>query len=148
MYTDSVTDAVLKGMGEQFYAMKVNIADACISVVLVYFLVPIYGVYGYIATIYIAEIINASLSVFKMIKVTALRPPMLKFLVCPLLCVLGSASACNILRNTLIDTSNSLGLVVNILFFIALYTVFMILLSGFSREDADWIKSVFIKEKN
>ena len=147
MYTDSVTDAVLKGMGEQFYAMKVNIADACISVVLVYFLVPIYGVYGYIATIYIAEIINAALSIFRMIKVTGLRPPMLKFLVCPILCVIGSASVSNILKNIFCGSQNALGLVINISVFALLYAVFMTLLGGFSREDANWIKALFTKEK-
>lgn len=147
MYTDSVTDAVLKGMGEQFYAMKVNIADACISVILVYFLVPIYGVYGYIATIYIAEIINASLSIFKMIKVTGLRPPMIKFLACPMLCVAGSASICNMLRNTFLNVNKPLGLVINILCYIVLYAAFMILLNGFSKEDTNWIKNVFSKEK-
>ena len=147
MYTDSVTDAVLKGMGEQLYAMKVNIADACISVVLVCFLVPIYGVYGYIATIYIAEIINASLSIFRMIKVTNLKPPLLKFLVCPMLCVIGSASTTNILNKIFISAQSIWGLVVNISCYALLYVVFMLLLGGFSREDASWIKSLFSKEK-
>lgn len=148
MYTDSVTDAVLKGMGEQFYAMKVNIADACISVILVYFLVPIYGVYGYIATIYIAEIINASLSIFRMIKVTGLRPPMLKFFVCPILCVAGSVSVCNILKNTLLNVNKPLGLIISIICYIVLYVVFMLLLNGFSKEDTNWIKNIFSKEKS
>ena len=148
MYTDSVTDAVLKGMGEQFYAMKVNIADACISVILVYFLVPIYGVYGYIATIYIAEIINASLSIFRMIKATALRPPMLKFLVCPLLCVIGAASISNILCKTIFAPVSPLGLIISISCYALVYVGFMIFLGGFSQEDTKWIKSLFSKEKN
>lgn len=69
MYTDTVTDSILKGMGEQLYSMKVNIADAIISVTLVWLLVPRYGIMGYIFTIYIAETINTALSLFKAVKV-------------------------------------------------------------------------------
>lgn len=146
MYLDSVTDAILKGMGEQLYAMKVNIADALISVTLVYFLVPIYGIYGYIATIYIAETINAAFSIARMIKKTALRPPLLKFLVCPLLCTAGAASVCNILGKTVISTSTALGLIICIIVFVIIYTSALKCMGGISKEDTKWIKSIFSKK--
>ena len=145
MYTDSVTDAILKGMGEQLYSMKVNIADACISVVLVYFLVPIYGIYGYIVTIYIAEIINASLSIARMIKISGLRPPILKFILCPFLCVAGAASVCNILGNIVFDMDASLGLILNAICYIFIYLFFMSCVGGISKEDTDWVKNIFVK---
>ena len=145
MYTDSVTDAILKGMGEQLYAMKVNIADACISVVLVYFLVPIYGIYGYVVTIYIAEIINASLSIARMIKVSGLRPPILKFIFCPLACVVGSASICNILGNIVFNMNSALGLILNILCYILIYILLMTGIGSISKEDTRWLKNIFVK---
>lgn len=146
MYTDSVTDAILKGMGEQFYAMKVNIADAFISVFLVYFLVPIYGIYGYIATIYIAEIINASLSILRMIKVTGLRPPIIKFLLCPLVCTAGATSVCNILGNTIIDLDSITGLISGMILYIAIYLIALFCIGGLSRDDVTWLKNVFSKK--
>lgn len=146
MYTDSVTDAILKGMGEQFYAMKVNIADAFISVFLVYFLVPIYGIYGYIATIYIAEIINASLSIFRMIKVTGLRPPIIKFLLCPLACAAGASSICNILGKTLIEPNSIGGLILGIILYVSIYMLAMFCIGGVSKDDTIWIKSIFSKK--
>jgi stage V sporulation protein B len=146
MYTDSVTDAILKGMGEQFYAMKVNIADAFISVFLVYFLVPIYGIYGYIVTIYIAEIINAALSIFRMIKVTGLRPPIIKFLLCPLACTAGAASICNILGKTVASPNSVAGLVFGIILYVLIYMLAMFCIGGFSKDDVFWIKSIFSKK--
>lgn len=146
MYTDSITDAVLKGMGEQFYAMKVNIADAFISVILVYFLVPIYGIYGYIATIYIAEIINASLSIFRMIKVTGLRPPITKFLICPLACTAGAASVCNILGNTILDLTNTAGLITGIIIYLTIYSIALLCIGGLSKDDTVWLRTVFSKK--
>ena len=68
MYLDTVTDSLLKGMGEQIYTMKVNIADAAVSVILVRLLVPRFGIYGYIAVLYVAEILNFALSAARLMK--------------------------------------------------------------------------------
>jgi len=62
MYLDHAIDALLKGLGEQLYCMKVNILDAAMSVALVWLLCGRYGIHGYIVTIYLCEILNASLS--------------------------------------------------------------------------------------
>jgi stage V sporulation protein B len=142
MYTDSVTDAILKGMGEQFYAMKVNIADALISVTLVYFLVPIYGIYGYIITIYAAEIINTALSIRKMIKVTSLRPPVVKFIIGPLLSAVGSFAVLGLLRPFF--NFKEAGLIVGILTYIAVYIFFLACLGVVSKEDFIWLRKIFL----
>ena len=63
MYLDTVIDCVLKGLGEQVYSMKVNILDAAVSALLVWLLVPGFGITGYAATIYIAELLNFALSI-------------------------------------------------------------------------------------
>jgi stage V sporulation protein B len=68
MYLDTVTDSLLKGMGEQIYTMNVNIADAAVSVILVRLLVPKFGIFGYIAVLYIAEIFNFALSAARLLK--------------------------------------------------------------------------------
>lgn len=146
MYIDSMTDAILKGMGEQLYSMKVNIADACLSVILVYFLVPIYGIYGYIATIFIAEIINASFSISRMIKKSSLRPPMLKFLICPFLCTAGAASVCNIIRSTAISSDSIAGLIICIIIYITVYLLCLFSLGGISKDDTLWLKTIFSKK--
>ena len=143
MYTDSITDAILKGMGEQLYAMKVNIADAIISVLLVYFLVPIYGIYGYVATLYIAEIVNVSLSLSKMVKVTGHTPPLLKFLICPIISAMGACSSVNILRQLVISDRSPLGLTACIISFVFIYIIFILLLGGIRKEDLSWFKKFF-----
>lgn len=66
MYLDGVTDSILKGMGEELYAMKVNILDAAASVALVLLLLPRYGVLGYILTVWICELLNFALSVSRL----------------------------------------------------------------------------------
>lgn len=62
MYLDHVTDAMLKGIGEQVYAMWVNISDACLSVLLVWLLIPRMGIGGYALVIVLMEGYNFLLS--------------------------------------------------------------------------------------
>ncbi len=85
MYLDHAVDAILKGLGEQLYSMKVNILDAAMSVVLVYLLCGRFGVWGYVATIYISELINASLSAARLWRRAGFHPRLWSWLICPLL---------------------------------------------------------------
>ncbi|MBE6715020.1 MAG: hypothetical protein E7575_07065 [Ruminococcaceae bacterium] len=92
MYLDTAVDSVLKGLGQQFYCMKVNIIDASLSLLLVLILVPRFGTYGYIACVYIAEIVNAALSIWKMLSCTGIKIPPI-WILKPLLSVMVSATA-------------------------------------------------------
>ena len=62
MYLDHVTDAMLKGVGEQVYSMWVNISDSLLSVFLIWFLLPKMGIAGYAWVIIIMEAYNFILS--------------------------------------------------------------------------------------
>jgi stage V sporulation protein B len=66
MYMDSVTDALLKGMGRQVYSMGVNIADAASAILLVLLLLPRFGGEGYLWVIWATEILNFALSFSKL----------------------------------------------------------------------------------
>ena len=67
MYLDIVIDSILKGLDAQVDVMVVNIFDCLISIAFIYFLVPILGFSGYIISIFISEIINFSLSGYKLL---------------------------------------------------------------------------------
>ena len=62
IYVDNVADSILKGINVQVRVMVINIIDLLFTVTIIYFLVPIMGINGYIASIYISEIFNFSLS--------------------------------------------------------------------------------------
>lgn len=66
MYMDTVTDGMLKGLDKQFSSMVYNIIDSFICVILVYVLLPVYSVKGYIFILYLSEIINFTLSFSKL----------------------------------------------------------------------------------
>ena len=66
MYLDHVTDAMLKGVGEQVYSMWVNISDSFISIILVWTLIPKLGILGYAIAIIGMEAYNFTLSALRL----------------------------------------------------------------------------------
>ncbi len=58
MYMDMTSDGLLKGLGMQKQIMAINVSDSVISVIMIYFLVPKMGIYGYIFMIYFTELFN------------------------------------------------------------------------------------------
>ncbi len=95
MYLDHAVDAILKGLGEQLYCMKVNIVDSALCTLLVYLLCPRIGIYGYILTVYIAESINMALSLARLIRVSGFSVGFTDRLLKPLVSAVGT---CAILR--------------------------------------------------
>ena len=84
MLVDHVTDAVLRGIGEQVYSMWVNIADSILSILLVLLLLPPLGARGYTTVILLAEIFNLSLSLGRLVRVTGVRIDLAHALLPPL----------------------------------------------------------------
>lgn len=96
MFFDSACDAILKGLDEQVFGLKVNIADAAMRVLLILVCVPVWGIKGYICILYISELLNLSLSYWKLKKITALRFPLAKAVMIPLFAIWCSLGAVNL----------------------------------------------------
>ncbi len=73
MYLDMLTDGCLRGLGEMMFCMYVNIADAGLSALMVWLLLPRRGLAAYIATICFTEIFNFVLSILRLRRVSGLR---------------------------------------------------------------------------
>ena len=66
MYTDIAVDGCLKGLGQQVWSMGVNIVEAALSLLLMLFLLPRYGLSAYLALLYFSEAFNLSLSALRL----------------------------------------------------------------------------------
>ena len=51
MYTDMLCDGCLKGLGQQMWSMGINVLDALLGVLLVWRVLPVYALGGYICII-------------------------------------------------------------------------------------------------
>ncbi len=137
MYLDTAVDSMLKGMGEQVYTMWVNIADALISVILVALLLPKMGINGYIVTVYFTEILNATLSITRLLVKSKVKTHTLLWVGRPLLCIVVATRLTHLLAAQI-----SLGNIwCKMSVSTVLYVGFLILLGGIKpRVIADRIK--------
>ncbi len=101
MYLDTACDAILKGLGEQVYIMKVNTADAVISLILVVLLTPVMGIYGYVVTVWVCEIMNLAASIRRMVKLVGQKQSTLRYFLLPSAECAVVILLVNILRNIL-----------------------------------------------
>lgn len=69
MYLDIVIDGILKGLDAQVDVMIINVIDCLISITFIYFFVPVLGFSGYIISIFISEIIDFTLSGYRLLKI-------------------------------------------------------------------------------
>lgn len=86
-YLDSVVDAILKGLNQQLCYFAYNLIDSIMRIVLIFILVPKMGVAGIIVIIFISEILNSTLSILKLLKITELKIELLKWIIKPVFCI-------------------------------------------------------------
>lgn len=147
MYLDTAVDALLKGLGEQVYSMWVNIIDSSLSVLLVIILLPPLGIDGYILTVYFTEVLNATLSITRLISVSKVRPSVIKNIFLPLLSVIASAYITYYLSRLplIFDLPTQLRLAVHIALTSAIYLIFLLALGVLRKEK---LKTAFRMIKN
>ena len=100
MYLDGAVDSMLKGLNEQLYTMRVNITDSLLSVILIVILLPLFGIKGYVAVIFITELINTSFSILKLLNLTKIKTPIFKWIIIPVLLISLSTVVTRLLFNT------------------------------------------------
>lgn len=69
MYLDTIVDSILKGLDAQVSVMLCNIIDLLVSIFLIYFMVPILGLPGYLLVICVSEILNFTISTGKLVSI-------------------------------------------------------------------------------
>ena len=83
IYLDKIIDAMLRGLDKQVGVMFCNIFDLFLTIVLIYTLVPMYGIYGYIAILGISELFNFTVSLIQLYKVSKFKFDYMSYIVIP-----------------------------------------------------------------
>ena len=135
LYCDSVTDAMIKGLGEQKASVRYNIITNIMDISLLYILLPKYGVFGYFLSFLVTHVINYILSIRRLLKITGIRIP----LSVPIMtgaAALGAIFAAGFLAHPLLRVTGFLTILICLMF------LFGIL----SKEDIAWIKGLIQKK--
>lgn len=149
MYLDTTVDHMLKGLGEQFYSMVVNIADSFLSVILVWLLLPRVGIQGYVITIYVTELINASFSVVRLLKKSGFAPNLIKWIAKPLFCIVGATCLCHMMFElSKPQNYSALSLTAHILITVGVYAILLISTNTFDKDDIKWAINIIGKDRS
>ncbi len=147
MYMDMSVDGMLKGLDQQMSYMKYNIIDAASCVALVYFLVPVMGVKGYIFVIYASELINFILSFRRLTVVSEVTVEIFKDIVVPLLSAVSSGIIAEFLLLIFnLEFSNKTQSFFCIILSTAIYFFFLTAFNSIDKEEIEWLKKLVFKK--
>ena len=135
LYCDAITDAMVKGLGQQKASVRYNILTSTLDVILLYLWLPKYGIAGYFASFLVTHLINFVLSIRRLMKITGQTLPLLTPALCFASVVSGIALAV-----PLPHPAAKVGVFLAVL--LSLLTIFRIV----SKEDAMWLKSLVCKK--
>ncbi len=143
MYADTIVDGMLKGLDLQVNVLWYNIVDSVIRIILIYFLIPRCGFWGFMAVMYVSNITNPVLSISKLLRVTKQKLDISTFVVKPIvaICASGVVVYClSVVGGTFCMTP--LGLTVGIALMCFVYFVLLLAFESLTQEDILWLYSL------
>jgi stage V sporulation protein B len=145
MYLDFVVDGMLIGLNQQVSSLKYNILDSVLRVGLLYVLIPKLGVGGLILVMFICKVINMTLSIGRLLKVTDMKMKLMDWILKPIFSVCLAGFAASLLYRWLIPEGASRGLVLalEMLPVTVVYFLILVVLRCIKGEDIRWFRSIF-----
>jgi len=135
LYCDAITDAMIKGLGQQTASVRYNIFTNILDILFLYLLLPEYGMKGYFFSFLVTHMINFLLSIQRLIRITEVRIPVH----IPLLSI--TAAGCGIWI-----TSYLYAPLLRAFAYPLILVCLLTLLQVLSREDALWVKGLIHKK--
>ena len=131
LYCDAITDAMTKGLGQQKICVRNNIITSAMDVVLLFILLPRYGVQGYFASFLITHLLNFALSILLLWKHVG---NVIRFRTA-LGCAFSAAGA-------VIAASFVKSGLLSCICFLLLFSALLTLLGTIKRQDLIWFKGL------
>ena len=134
LYCDAITDAMIKGLGQQRVSVRYNILTSAMDVFLLFLLLPKYSMMGYFFSFFVTHLLNFLLSLRRLIRITELNVP---FYIPALTCAatLFAAFGASFVQRIPLQIAAFLALMGSQL------TLFRVL----SKEDIIWVKGLIRK---
>lgn len=134
LYTDTVTDAMIKGLGEQRASVCYNILTNTMDVAFLYILLPKYGITGYFISFLVTHVVNFVLSLRRLLKITKEVLP----LHVPLLTAAAAVFSVWAAHYMTAPLPRALA-------YLLILLCVLVLLKIVSREDLRWLKGLVCK---
>lgn len=135
LYCDAITDAMIKGLGQQAASVRYNIFTSFLDVVFLYLLLPKFGMQGYFFSFLVTHLLNFYLSIGRLFKIVG---PVVPFYIPALTVGAGVAGValCYKISSVWLQIPGFL-----ILFFSSLF-----LFGVVKKEDISWVTGLVVKK--
>jgi stage V sporulation protein B len=128
LYCDAITDAMIKGLGQQTASVRYNILTSTMDVVFLFLLLPKYGVEGYFFSFFVTHAVNFILSVRRLFKITGKLMP----LHTPILVAASTVTAILLAGFVVMPALRAIA-------YILIFGSLLYMLRVISREDGAWL---------
>jgi len=131
LYCDAITDAMIKGLGQQKKSVQYNIVTSTLDIIFLYLLLPVSGMKGYYLSFFVTHAINFALSLRRLLRITGERIPVRIPVLSIAACLIGIRIVSHV------PVAGPQALLYPIVLVCMLY-----LLGIVGREDIRWIKGL------
>lgn len=130
MYLDSISSALLKGLGQQMHTLWFAVVDSAVRILLIWWLLPHFGLTGFLFVMIVSNLLTGTLSTGRLLTVSGGEIQWGRWILRPILAAVLSSGLCRLLPE------EGLGYVlVASGMFILVYGLCLILLRCVSKED-------------
>ncbi|MEG0457191.1 MAG: polysaccharide biosynthesis C-terminal domain-containing protein, partial [Oscillospiraceae bacterium] len=149
LYFDMIIVAILNGLSEQITCLKVNLIEALIRIVIIFFIIPIIGINGFLFAIGLSSIFSAILYLRKLISITNVKFDFVNYILKPILSASVVLLSTRFLYKTLTITTiyPSIGLIIGIVISCVIYLILIILLGCIDKKDFIFLLYTIKKKK-
>ncbi|MEG1103447.1 MAG: oligosaccharide flippase family protein [Oscillospiraceae bacterium] len=137
MYIESMVDSILKGMDEQLSTFKYSMFDCISRIILIYILVPRFGMAGFLFVMIYSNLLTGILNIRRLFCVTKIRFNWLAWVIKPILSIVLSVAATHFVLMPLLMLFLPLWgyAVAGAISLLCLFFVLLWLMGGFSIKD-------------
>ncbi|MEG2923499.1 MAG: oligosaccharide flippase family protein [Oscillospiraceae bacterium] len=137
MYIESMVDSILKGMDEQLSTFKYSMFDCISRIILIYILVPRFGMAGFLFVMIYSNLLTGILNIRRLFCVTKIRFNWLAWVIKPILSIALSVAAIHFVLMPLLMLFLPLWgyAVAGVISLLCLFFVLLWLMGGFSIKD-------------
>lgn len=143
LYLDTITDGMLKGLGQQLHTVRYNTMTSILDVTLIFFLLPRYGIGGFLFAFTVTHGINFFFSLRRLLLVTEYFPTFRATIRCTAAC--GMALGICRLAHFGIHT-DLFGVLLSGLVYLSIYALLLFIFGGVLPADLQWLRQL-IRQK-
>lgn len=143
IYLDRVVDGSLNALDQQMSTLRYNLIDMVVRISLIYFLIPVIGITGFIIVLFAGTLVNAILSINRLLKVTKLEFLLFDWLIKPMFCVSLSAYSVKYYFD-MINSTNTI--ILQIALVVISYSLLLFITRCIKKKDIMWFVDAFKKD--